>query len=350
MLLSKLKVFALGAVAVTVAVGSTGWSPWSTGVAAPAPRVAAPVPAKRAGEGLLWLRDIKSGKLVALTPDGKVRRTVDAGDGEFLRGLSPADNKLWFAGRDGRRPDPNGGRTAGLTLHVREINDGAEGKDLGLEVTDQSSVSPDGRTLLVARIKQGGTADRAFEFENALVDIATGRKTRLDLPGNHQLFGVAPDGSWVLSFEYVFPPEKGVPAYRLHKTPAAGGKPKLLTGTITAMYGAAVAPDGRRLLVFGEDTAGKEQLSLRMSAFVIDVEMGKAARIAGDEKQLWSVGIWSPDGKRIAYAWRERDTTKENGGSSNGVPPTRVVVCDADGGNSATILTTDEFVAPVAWW
>jgi hypothetical protein len=311
---------------------------------------------KKAGDGLIWLRYYKTGKLVAVDQKGAVRRMIDAKDGFAFFALSPAADKLWFAGRDGKLPDQSpaaaGDFRDRLTLHVRGIDDRAEGTDLGAAVTPFSVVSPDGETVAVVEIKQNGTVDQPFEFANRLVDVATKKETRLDLPGNYQLFGIAPDGKWVLSLENVFPVEKGKPAYRLHQVSLPGGKPRLLSGTISGPYGCRISPDGGRVLVFGEDYAALKdgKPTWVISAFVIDVATAKATRIAGHDLQLWSQGVWSPDGKRVAYAWRPREAGKKDGFGSDGVAPTRVVVCDTDGANAKQIFEAEEMVIPVAWW
>jgi RNA polymerase sigma factor (sigma-70 family) len=354
MLIQKLRLTTLGVLAVAAVIGL-----WP---AAPRPlaptAAAAPTPAKKAGEGLIWLRYFESGKLVAVDQTGKVRRTIEAKDGHTLLGLSPAENKLWFAGQGGKLANPTeflrGQYRDDITLHVREINERTEGTDLGIPVTSLSGLSRDGTTAGIVKMLLPGTTNQAWEFENSLVDVATKKKTKLDLPDTHQFFGNSPDGTWVMTLEYVFPVEPGKPRFRLHQTPVAGGKLRLLTGTISTSSGCSISPDGRQLLVFGEDYAGLKdgKPTAIIAAFVIDVATAKAVRIAGVDTQLWSQGIWSSDGKRIVYAWRPcRAGTKDgNGQITSGVAPTRIVVCDADGKNPVTIFEAEEQVGPAAWW
>jgi RNA polymerase sigma factor (sigma-70 family) len=318
---------------------------------------AAPAPAEPKAENRIWVRYPKTGKLVALTAVGRPAREIALKDGPLILRVAPAANRLWFAAQEGRSPEvgANGRWPEGkLTLHARAITDKTTGDDSGIEVTDQSVITPDGKTLGVVVMKQTARVDQPnaqpFIFENALIDVATKKVTKLDLPGSHQLYDLARDGSWVLTLEYNLPDgEKGTPPYRLHKVPTGGGKPRLLSGTLSTAYPGSISPDGTRVLTFAEDLKGKDEAIWELSAYVIDVGTGKANRIAGEKKQLWSSGVWSPDGKRIAYAWRAKgDDGKQV--DANGVPPTRLVVCDADGKNAATILTEDEDFIPVAWW
>jgi RNA polymerase sigma factor (sigma-70 family) len=359
MIVSKLRGPVAGAALLVVALGVLAAAGSGPVPPAPVPSVPLTVAAHQAPkavpDNLIWVQ-YKTGKLVALTPPGQAQKEITLKDGPLVMRVSPAAGRLWFAGQDGRSVEANEfGRwpEGRLTLHARGIDDKTTGEDLGVEVTESSVLSPDGKTLGLVKLLQtsvvGTDNDRPFIFENSLIDVATKKVTKLDVPGNHQLFGIAPNGSWVLTFEYTFPPEKGTPPYRLNAVPLPGGKPRLLSGTLNAAYGSTISPDGTRVLVFAEDLKGKEKADWVISAYVIDVATAKATRIGGDPKQLWSVGVWSPDGKRIAYAWRAANDDGEPI-NSNGVPPTRLVVCDADGKNSATVLTADEDFHVVAWW
>ena len=359
---SKLRGVAL--VAVLLLAGFAGLAAaWPVPRSEPAPPTgplpmftAAPAPAEPKAENRIWVRYPKTGKLVALTAAGRPAREIALKDGPFVLRVAPAADRLWFAGREGRAPElgatdrwPEGK----LTLHARAINDKTAGDDSGVEVTDHSVLSPDGKVLGLVVMKEPANLDppnpRPFVFENTLIDVATKKVTKLDLPGNHQLCDVARGGAWALTFEYnLVNAEKGTPPYRLHKIPAGGGNPTLLSGTLSTVYGTTISPDGTRVLTFAEDFKGKDEATWEMSTYVIDVGTGKANRIGGEKKQLWSSGVWSPDGKRVAYAWRAKGDGESS--NANGVPPTRLVVCDADGKNASTVLTEDEDFIPVAWW
>jgi hypothetical protein len=325
----------------------------------PAPALAAPV-REPGNQDWIWLRYWKdegkgrmiSGKLVALTPTGKVVREVQQAESRLLLRISPAQNKAWFAGRDGRPPDlkPDGGWPEGpLTLHVRPFPGEVPGKDLGVVVNEGDILSPDGGVIGRSKRVQNGTTSQPFIYENTLIDVATGKITALEVPGEHQLVGIASDRTWAMTLENTAPgAAKGTPPHRLHKVPIGGGKPQLLTGPrLSAVFSGRISPDGKRVLALASDMGAEDKATL--SVYVIEVETGKAARIGGAEKQIWANGAWSPDGKRIAYAWRARDADGKPI-ISGGVPPTRLVVCDADGGNPTTILTTDEYFVLLGWW
>jgi hypothetical protein len=307
---------------------------------------AAPAPVD---ESRIWVYHDKAGKLIAYDLKGRPQRQLDL-KGNSVLALSPALNKLWFAGRNGHAaallPPGGGAGEKPLTLHVREINDKTEGTNLGIEFTREDYLFPGGKTL--ARSRRKVVEGKPLAFDDTLVDVATGQETVLNLPDNHQPYGMAPDGKWVLTFEYNFQPEIRATSYRLYQFPLQGGKPRLLSGALSTIYGGRISPDGKRVLAFARDKTRKDQLALTVSAYVIDVATAKPVRIAGDDRQLWSCGVWSPDGRRIAYAWRA--IADKEPIYSEGVPPTRLVTCDADGRNAETILTSDGFFWPLAWW
>jgi hypothetical protein len=229
---------------------------------------------------------------------------------------------------------------------VREINDKTEGTNLGIELSGSGLLSPDGKTF--GRANRKPVEGKPIAFENTVVDIATGQETALNLPDNHQLFAIAPDGKWALTLEYNLQPPDGTPPYRLYQFPVQGGKPRLLSGPLSTVFSGRISPDGKRVLAFARDSANKGKSALTVSAYMIDVATAMPVRIAGDDRQLWSCGVWSPDGRRIAYAWRA--IAEKEPVYADGVPPTRLVTCEADGRNPETILTSEEFFFPLAWW
>jgi hypothetical protein len=277
--------------------------------------------------------------LVAYDLKGKPQREVSGKVGRLLA-VSPSLNKLWFAGRDGNLPE-----TTPFSLRVREIDDKTEGKDLGIESSLMDIVSPDGKTVgQVRRISSVGTPT----FENKLVDIATGKWTKLALPENQQLFGISPDGKWVLALEYNLPQKDGSPPLRLHQFILKDGKTRLLTGALNVMFGGRISPDGNKVLMFACEKSNKEKWYLDGAPYVVDVATLKALRLPRQEKQSFSCGVWSPDSGRIAYAWRAHADREPY--YSDGIAPTRLVICDADGKNAETIFSAAEMFFPVAWW
>ena len=72
---------------------------------------------------------------------------------------------------------------------------------------------------------------------------------------------------------------------------------------------------------------------------VLDIATGKSALVGDVPKNGEIAGAyWSPDGKRIAYVWRQL-----HGGKTEDIADKetewQLVVCDPDGKNAKTILT-----------
>jgi Tol biopolymer transport system component len=66
---------------------------------------------------------------------------------------------------------------------------------------------------------------------------------------------------------------------------------------------------------------------------VLDIESGKIQRVHDQPLNGDLTGhCWSPDGRRIAYCWRNR-------GATDGRYESHLVVADPDGRNQGTIAT-----------
>jgi Sigma-70, region 4 len=327
--------------------GKNGPNPLFTAIA-----TAAPVPPNSGPKGEIWVNYQKTGKLVALTPEGRLKQEIELEDSPYILRISPAEKKIWFAGIDGRMPElglgpkrswPNGR----ITLHTRKLEDTSGGTDLEIEINPRTRVFRNGKTVGLVEQQQNGNLNRSKVYELSLIDIASKRVTKVELPGNYQALDIASNGKWVLALERNIPPiEQGTPPYRIHKVPLDGTKPTLLSGSLSALYGNCLSPDGTKVLTFPINRAAETGEAPTASVYVIDVETAKAVQIAGHEKQLWSAGAWSPDGKQIVYAWRARNDDLD----VDGVSPTRLVVCDADGRHSTTILTSAADFIPLGWW
>ncbi len=335
-----------GVLAVLTGNGNQGLGPFVPNASA------APVPPEANPQGVIWVRYPKTGKIVSLTPAGRTVREVKVKDSPFIYRISPADNRIWFAGRDGQalvELGPKGSWPEGrITLHTRALDD-SPATDLGIAVNDAALVFRNGKTIGTVDPKPDGIKDRAKTYELVLTDVKTKKVTQVNLLGNYRALDLAPDGKWLLALEYNIPVDaKGAPPYRIHQVPVNGGKARLLSGSLSALYGNCISPDGTRVLTFPVDRTAETGAPPGTSVHVIDVDTSKATSVACHENQLWSNGVWSPDSKRIAYAWRSRNTDGQPI-SSNGVPPTRLVVCDADGRNASTVLTNEEDFILLGW-
>ena len=133
-------------------------------------------------------------------------------------------------------------------------------------------------------------------------------------------------------------------------------------GPLTALVGASVSPGlaeaatriharvrGRSRTLPGGTSRHAVHETQGPNVYVLDLATGQATRIGDEARLVLAKGRWSPDGKRVAYAWREWAKDAAGVVSAAGVPPTRLVVRDADGKNPKTLVTSDEVFRVVAW-
>src|SRR5262249_40260581 len=158
------------------------------------------------------LFDYDRRRVTTLNPDGSDWRPVELKEGRLVRWVSPAQNLVWFEGKDGQIPDPIPEDQSGLTLHVRPLDDEtARPTDLGLRwpPSDVVWILPDGRTVFSRWFERG--PDGATVWKRALIDAKTTKRTLLELPKSDSEYFVAdlaPDRSWVLASESLnFKPE-----------------------------------------------------------------------------------------------------------------------------------------------
>jgi hypothetical protein len=297
----------LAGAALVLVAGLALGLPNSTHGPRPAPAAPAPVPVELKGK--IWL--LADGHRISTT-DGRHRRPVKLKEGRRFRWVSPAQNLVWFEG-------------AGGALHVRPLNNPSS--------TPSNLGVPAGDCFYLSR--EGTVAFGRSLGKHYMVEARTKKRTRINVPRGCFAYDIAPDGSWVLALEARAPAD---PQFRLHKVPLEGGKPVLLTGELNVSWGGRLSPDGKRIVAHAMHNKGAGLWD--GATYVIDVATRKATKISRAEKQGWSHGVWSPDGKRVAYLWGEGPTDPTRG---------RLVVCDADGKNARVILTTKELTVPIAW-
>jgi RNA polymerase sigma factor (sigma-70 family) len=347
MLLKKLKAVPVLLTLLGVGLGLA----WSGG---PTSAPAAPPPAAHAPDSAIWLYETNSGRLTMISQAGIKVRELTLPDGKLLKGFTDKGRRLWFAGKDGRLPTDSQAVHTDLTLHVRDLSDKGIGTDLGIPVTRGSDpvFSPDGKRAILHEREPNGKAGEPAAIRNTIVENATRKKTRLDLPADHRVMDWSPDGKWLLTVQE----HNGVPAYRLFKVPVAGGKPELLTGTYSILSG-RVSPDGTKVVCVGDTLLKrKEAWPFDDGVFVVDLATRKMTRIASHPHGISFGAFWSPDGKRITYVVDRLEQSKSNAKYFDWVAPARLIVCDADGKNAATIWKVDDNkavksgIGVVGWW
>jgi RNA polymerase sigma factor (sigma-70 family) len=274
----------------------------------------------------------RQGHLTLIGPDGKDEKKVSTDRNKLLpdRGrLSPDGKWLAFLVQVEENPPP--GRDPRRKVYVRDLGEPEPGTDLGVEA-QSLSWSPDGKQLVVTDFLRG---DDPKDFETAtwLVDVKTREKTAVKLPDNHFVNDWSRDGKYFLTTEINAKEETS----RLHLMSRDGSEDRVLKAAGTLAQGGRLSPDGGKVLYDAPDPErkGKEK-GEDSGLLVLDVRGGKSARVQGQPLNGSTMGYcWSPDGKRIAHAWRLDQVPRVEGQMTDSF----LIVSDADGGNSVTIAT-----------
>ena len=306
---------------------------------------AKPRPA-RAGDLLVCY---ESGPFRVLTPAGKAVHTL----------APPKGTKPGYGGC----LSPDGTRAAAVVMKEEEPR--AEKGDepwpsqvvvwtLGKEEPDAAFDLPadgllvrwtaDGKKLVAAKTTQ---RDAGVTFESSLLDPATGKAEKLDLPPGVRVLACGRDGkTFVVE---TFDP-KGKPKSQVGL--ATLGKPDVtvLTKLSSGYPGEAIAalsPDGKTLLLIDADPARADanKWGCSQRVYRIDVRSKKREPLDGfpDNGQAHGVA-WSPDGKKLAYCWKQLHADllkKDTFSADDTVIETEafVITADADGGNPKTVVS-----------
>ncbi|HEX4608287.1 MAG TPA: hypothetical protein VH092_08785, partial [Urbifossiella sp.] len=187
--------------------------------------------------------------------------------------------------------------------------------------------SGDGAAVVVMsddpNVEPNGKADIRHE----VIDVATGRRTRLAIPPDHYLIDWSRDGERFLTAQLdakddtltdicLLVMNRNGKLYREIRRPA-----KMQPGGVGRL-----SPDGQRVLY---DAYSKTDRDRSTVLLVCDLASGDSTPVAGippggDVSRC----CWSPDGRRIAYTWGARQVKERH-----------VIVCDPDGRNRAVVAT-----------
>jgi Tol biopolymer transport system component len=202
-------------------------------------------------------------------------------------------------------------------LYVRGLDEAEPGTDLGVTAT-YLSWSPDNQSLVVSDLVRPGDGTKAAEFLTWRVDIKTKKKTEVTIPSNQYVTDWSSDGRYFLTTEL----KKG--RANLHVVSS-----DLREDRVVTKEGVPSGVDGR----FSPD-AGQVLYRAGDNLVVLNLRSGEATPVInvpkGSPRELYGY-CWSPDGKRIAHAWKIGRAPDEPAES-------RLIVSDVDGGNAITIL------------
>jgi RNA polymerase sigma factor (sigma-70 family) len=311
----------------------------------PAPKAADPKPLPKGPNKLMVWRN---GELIMIDPDGKNDMTAlgrKAGPHPFMFALSPDGKQVAAVG-----PPPGGDESGQAHLFIRETGKDGPGIDLG-----QPGIarwSGDGASLAICQFNDAENPEDV-RAKHEILDLATQKRTAVNLPKDHLMTDWSADGRYFATVK--MSTNKDNPFGGIFVMNRDGSQHRQLTDPRTmavAVFGRFSPYGGRVLFMMGDvkeetpaekkarDEQGRSRTRPRYNKLALaDVATGRNTPVADVPLNAELQGFcWSPDGKRIAYVWREvhagdlKDTQDKDTVSS-------VVTCDPDGKNQKTILT-----------
>jgi dipeptidyl aminopeptidase/acylaminoacyl peptidase len=256
-----------------------------------------------------------------LSPDGK-RVAVLTGDG--------------FRKQDGRRP----------VVEVRDVGGRAFATTVDVDAVSLCWAA-DGRSLVAALCDE--QTSTSFRARHVRIDLASRAVTPLPWPADVLALDLSADGRTVLVFR-ARADGRGV---ELATMPAGGGP----VARVIALNGpphfgpARLSPDGKRVL-FSDVPPGTPVPDNDMTRrlYVADVGTGRVTEVGGVPAAatvFWC--CWSPDGRYLAYARRQRhpELARALSGRPGAVTAAEaavetesaLVVADTDGRNARVVTT-----------
>lgn len=316
---------------------SAGWLTLQPAFADDKPAVKAKgANAKAGGRLLVWTH----GNLKLFDPDGK--------------------NEQLFLDRDNKNPDqavlsPDGKAVAYLMhtppsldkpqterprnmVFVRKLDEkeATEFKVFGQMI----AWSPDGKELVVTDFVDGPPKDGPPKTITTVIDVATKNESVALLPDGHFTLGFTPDGKGFLTLHFEIKGDK--PLMTACFVSRDGKEVKAVSDSAMMVSLPRLSPDGKALLYRGAKAPDKvPDRPIDNARLYTQPIGGKAVELADVPQNAEIQGYcWSPDGKRIAYTWREVHAEKAEAGKvDDRETASHLVVCDADGKNAKTILT-----------
>lgn len=282
----------------------------------------------------------RNGGLSLVDPDGKNEKKLDDAKTEYHPSgarLSPDGKSIAVLVLGPLPPDDGtrGPKRRPASLHVRKLDEKAPGTDLGVQCLS-FAWSPDGTQIACSEATD--ETWQKLDAKHFAIDVKTKKQTKLQVPGSHIITDWVPTERYFVTSSFTNrdnKPEARVALWDVGGWHVGGGT----DSKILAFHG-RVSPDGKRIL-FTLNTPpppGKPGPAKRELA-VVDLDTDKMTVLADQPLNADVQGYcWSPDGKRIAYTWRQvHEGRPDDVGDKE--TESHLVICDADGKNQKTILT-----------
>jgi RNA polymerase sigma factor (sigma-70 family) len=373
MLLTRLKIVTAavllgGLIAITC--GAAAGRQEAARGAAKAARQGGPPPAgearprpggRRDRPGALLLARV--GALAALTPEGKESQKVTlpkdtrlfiwsarfSPDGRRVAYVVDAEGAPRMPGRAGEAVPP-----WPFKVVVGEVGAARPAAVIDLPAQQLDLLwAPDGKHLLVT--KEVGSPPET-SLETVRLDPETGRAGPFELPAGARPLDLSPDGKNLLVVQRQDKRE------RLGLVAVAGPKEVRellpLNGRVYRRVG-RFSPDGTKVLYTDTDPADKAAIRWGMSSkpYLLDLAARKPRALADFPTNGQAFGVaWSPDGKRVAYTWKQvhrellkKERQRLSANDRRVETEAFLMVADADGRNARTVASgrSDSAINPI---
>jgi Tol biopolymer transport system component len=297
---------------------------------------AEPKPLPQGPNKILFYR---AGHLTLIDPDGKNEKQVSKDRGKFHPGdsrLSPDGKKVATLIQVTEPGNVTANRDPERQLYVRGLDEKEPGTDMGIRC-QLFFWSPDGTQIACTDFVDG--RDKKLVSVHHIIDVKTKEKTALKLAENHIITDWSRDGKLFVTTSISDPaPGDKFAQMKLHLMNRDGTEHKALTDDKKPTAFGRLSPDGKRVL-FAQMEMGKKDEPPTRTLAVLEVATGKVAPVEdlplNGEIQAY---CWAPDGKKIAYSWREVHKGKPEEVAKKETE-SFLVVCDPDGKNAKTIAT-----------
>jgi Tol biopolymer transport system component len=307
----------------------------------PKPPAIKPVPADAPPTGgrLLLLRE---DGFTVLSPDGKKLLAGKAGPRDADSGwawLSPDGKRVAYLisfGDSERQP----------RVMVRDLDGGKFATSIDVNAM-HLLWAPDGRSLVATSYLEEKWSP--LKTEHVRIDLVARTVSKLAWPDDVFPVDWSADGKSVV----VVREGKTRPTGHLGLMTADGKQVTELTAlrdaNVWSGAGRRLSPDGKKLLYADAPPEGPDRHGMTRRLYVMDLETKKATEVAGVPLNATvHFACWSPDGKRIAYTWRQRHGERVEEWAKKQVlehadvaveTEMFLIVADADGSNAKTIAS-----------